>query len=87
MLYGILAQAAQEWGGLAMLGVGLGCGLSVIGGGLGIGRIGGDAMSAIARQPDASGRIGTNMIIAAALIEGFTFFSLVICLLLMFKLK
>jgi F-type H+-transporting ATPase subunit c len=86
MLYGLLAQA-QDWAGLAMLGAGIGCGLSVIGGGLGIGRIGGDAMSAIARQPDASGRIGTNMIIAAALIEGFTFFSLVICLLIWVKIK
>jgi F-type H+-transporting ATPase subunit c len=36
-------------------------------------------MDGIARQPEAGGRIGTNMIIAAALIEGFTFFALVIC--------
>jgi F-type H+-transporting ATPase subunit c len=54
-------------------------GLAVLGGGLGIGRIGGQAMDGIARQPEAGGRIGTNMIIAAALIEGFTFFALVIC--------
>ena len=39
----------------------------------------GHAMEGIARQPEAGGRIGTNMIIAAALIEGFTFFALVIC--------
>jgi len=65
--------------GLAALGAGLGSGLVVLGGGLGIGRIGGQAMDGIARQPEAGGRIGTNMIIAAALIEGFTFFALVIC--------
>jgi F-type H+-transporting ATPase subunit c len=92
MVSEILAQAAN-WavfpgmGGLAFLGVGLGCGLSVIGGGLGIGRIGGDAMGAIARQPEAGGRNGTNMIIAAALIEGFTFFSRVICLLVYLKVN
>src|SRR5438477_2750924 len=64
--------------GLAALGAGLGIGLTVLGGVLGIGRIGGQAMDGIARQPEAGGRIGTNMIIAAALIEGFTFFALVI---------
>src|SRR5689334_6071251 len=76
----ILAQAATDGRGLAALGAGLGIGLAVIGGGLGIGRIGGSAMDGIARQPEAGGRIGTNMIIAAALIEGFTFFALVIAL-------
>ena len=63
----------------ALLGAGLGLGLAVIGVGLGIGRIGGQAVEAIARQPEAGGRIATNMIIAAALIEGFTFFALIIC--------
>lgn len=83
------ANAAPAFTGsfLAIMGAGIGCGLSVIGGGLGIGRIGGDAMSAIARQPDATGRIGTNMIISAALIEGFTFFSLVICLLVLYRVQ
>jgi F-type H+-transporting ATPase subunit c len=77
----MLAQATSMIGdrGLAALGAGLGSGLVVLGGGLGIGRIGGQAMDGIARQPEAGGRIGTNMIIAAALIEGFTFFALVIC--------
>ena len=62
------------------LGAGIGAGLCVIGGGKGIGNLAGHAMEGIARQPEAGGRIGTNMIIAAALIEGFTFFALVICL-------
>ena len=54
----------------------VGAGLIVIGAGLGIGRIGGQAMEAIARQPEASGKIQTAMLIAAALIEGFGFAAL-----------
>ena len=53
----------------------IGAGLIVIGAGLGIGKIGGSAMDAIARQPEASGKIQTAMIIAAALIEGIGFAS------------
>lgn len=48
----------------------LGVGLAVIGAGYGIGMIGGKAMDAIARQPEAAGDIRNNMILAAALIEG-----------------
>jgi F-type H+-transporting ATPase subunit c len=62
------------------LGAGIGAGLIVIGAAKGIGHLAGQAMEGIARQPEAGGRIGTNMIIAAALIEGFTFFALVIAL-------
>ncbi|SHE73608.1 ATP synthase F0 subcomplex C subunit [Flavobacterium fontis] len=51
----------------------VGAGLIVIGAGLGIGKIGGSAMEAIARQPEASGKIQTAMLIAAALIEGIGF--------------
>lgn len=54
----------------------VGAGLVVIGAGLGIGKIGGSAMEAIARQPEASGKIQTAMIIAAALIEGLAFAAL-----------
>lgn len=54
----------------------LGAGLIVLGAALGIGRIGGSAMEAIARQPEASGKIQTAMIIAAALIEGLGFAAL-----------
>ncbi len=54
----------------------VGAGLIVIGAGLGIGRIGGSAMDAIARQPEASPKIQTAMIIAAALIEGIGFAAL-----------
>ncbi len=51
----------------------IGAGLAVIGAGLGIGMIGGKAMEAIARQPEAYGKIQTAMLIAAALIEGIGF--------------
>ncbi|MGB0357660.1 MAG: ATP synthase F0 subunit C [Flavobacteriaceae bacterium] len=54
----------------------VGAGLVVIGVGLGIGKIGGSAMEAIARQPEAYGKIQTAMLIAAALIEGIGFAAL-----------
>lgn len=58
----------------------VGAGLAVIGAGLGIGRIGGQAMDAIARQPEAASLIQTTMIIAAALIEGAALFAIVVAL-------
>jgi F-type H+-transporting ATPase subunit c len=54
----------------------VGAGLIVIGVGIGIGKIGGSAMEAIARQPEATGKIQTAMLIAAALIEGIGFAAL-----------
>jgi F-type H+-transporting ATPase subunit c len=74
------AQAGSNYG-LALIGAGIGAGLAGIGGGLGIGAIGGRACEAIARQPEAGGRIFTTMIISAALVEGFTFFAMIVCLL------
>jgi F-type H+-transporting ATPase subunit c len=59
----------------------IGAGLAAVGGGRGIGMIGGNAVEAIARQPEASGDIFKNAIITAALIEGFTFFAIVVCML------
>ena len=59
----------------------IGAGLSVLGAGIGIGRIGGSAVEGIARNPEASGKITTTMIIAAALIEGVALFGVVIGLL------
>ena len=72
--------------GLAILGIAVGAGVVVLGAAKGIGHLAGNAMEGIARQPEAGGRIGTNMIIAAALIEGFTFFALAICYLLIGKI-
>jgi F-type H+-transporting ATPase subunit c len=68
----------------ALLGAGIGMGLALIGAGLGIGRIGGQAVEAIARQPEASADIRGAMILTAALIEGATLAALVFALL--FKL-
>ncbi len=65
---------------LNKLGASVGAGLILIGAGLGIGRIGGQAVEGISRQPEAAGNIQTAMIIAAALIEGATFFALIICI-------
>lgn len=76
---GIEAAAAKSLYGT--LGATIGAGLAVIGAAIGIGRIGGSATEAIARQPEAAGSIQTAMIITAALIEGVALFALVIALL------
>ncbi|MEK6677134.1 MAG: ATP synthase F0 subunit C [Planctomycetota bacterium] len=77
----MLGQATQLMGerGLMALGAGLGAGLITLGAAKGIGHLAGEAVGGIARQPEVQGRIFTSLIIAAALIEGFTFFALVIC--------
>ena len=58
----------------------VGAGLAVIGAGIGIGKIGGSAMDAIKRQPEATAKIQTAMIIAAALVEGVALFAVVVAL-------
>ncbi|HUB24405.1 MAG TPA: ATP synthase F0 subunit C [Tepidisphaeraceae bacterium] len=63
---------------MGLAGAAIGMGLAVIGAGIGIGRIGGQACEGIARQPEASGKIGTNMIIAAALVEGVAFTAIIL---------
>ena len=77
MLLSVLLQAAAAGVGVSKLG-------AVIGAGMGIGKIGSSAMEAIARQPEASGDIRMNMIIAAALIEGVALLAVVVCLLVFF---
>lgn len=69
---------------LITLGGAFGSGLIIIGAGLGIGRIGASAVESMARQPEVAANINTAMIIAAALIEGVTFFALIVCLLTIF---
>lgn len=61
-------------------GAGLGAGLIIIGAGMGFGRIGSSALESMARQPETAGRVQTAMIIIAALLEGATFFALIICI-------
>jgi F-type H+-transporting ATPase subunit c len=57
----------------------LGAGLVCIGSAYGIGKLAASALEGMARQPEVAGNIQTGMIIAAALIEGFTFYALYIC--------
>ncbi len=80
----VLLQVAADLAPIAKMGAGIGAGIAAIGAGIGIGRIGGSALESIARQPEAVGDIRTNMIIAAALIEGVAFFAIVVCLLILF---
>jgi F-type H+-transporting ATPase subunit c len=64
----------------ASIGAGLGAALTIIGAGYGFGRIGSAALESMARQPEVAGRVQTAMLIIAALLEGATFFSLIICI-------
>jgi F-type H+-transporting ATPase subunit c len=68
---------AQLDGTVGYGGLGIGVGLAILGAGMGIGRIGGSAVEATARQPEAGGTIQTQMLIAAALIEGATVIALI----------
>jgi F-type H+-transporting ATPase subunit c len=70
---------------LGFLGAGIGAGIVALGASIGIGKIGSSAMEAIARQPEASGKIQTAMIIASALIEGVALFGVLTCLLMATK--
>ena len=72
------AAAASNGDGLFMMGKAIGAGLTVVGAGLGIGRIGGSMTESMARQPEIMGNIQTAAIILAALIEGAALFALVI---------
>lgn len=62
------------------LGGAFGAGLVLLGAGMGIGRIGSSAVESMSRQPEVAGNIQTAMIISAALIEGATFFALIVCM-------
>ena len=79
-----MLQAAMDLGPVAKMGAGIGAGLAAIGGGIGISGIGRGAMEAIARQPEAIGEIRSNMILAAALVEGVAFFAIVVCMMVLF---
>jgi F-type H+-transporting ATPase subunit c len=83
-LMSVLLQAAADFAPIAKMGAGIGAGIAAIGAGLGIGNIGKGAMESIGRQPEAVGDIRSNMIVAAALIEGVAFFAIVVCLLILF---
>jgi len=69
---------------MANMGAALGAGIAAIAAGIGIGKIGGSAMEAIARQPESTNDIRSNMIVIAALIEGVAFVALIVCFLAIF---
>jgi F-type H+-transporting ATPase subunit c len=74
-------QAAPFFGkGMA----GFGAAITLVGAGWGFGRIGAAALESMARQPEVADRIGGSMITIAALLEGATFFALIVCLLILF---
>lgn len=70
---GLSAQTSMSYAAI-------GTGLVTIGAAYGIGKLAASALESMARQPEVAGAIQTAMIIAAALIEGFTFFALFICM-------
>ncbi|MGA9408450.1 MAG: ATP synthase F0 subunit C [Bacteroidota bacterium] len=78
----VAKAVATQWGYLA---AGFGAAITVVGAGLGIGKLAAAAMEASGRQPEVAGQVRTSMLIAAALIEGVTFFSLAICIILATK--
>jgi F-type H+-transporting ATPase subunit c len=64
----------------AGIGAGIGAAFCIVGAGYGFGRIGSAALESMARQPEVKGQVQTAMIIIAALLEGATFFALLICI-------
>jgi F-type H+-transporting ATPase subunit c len=81
----LMATPALAQDNAAFSGPAVGAGLVILGAGYGIGRIGSSAVESIARQPEVAGRVQTAMIISAALIEGATFFGLIVCMLFNFR--
>ena len=77
----VFAADGAAFEGIGRLGGPIGAGLVVIGGGLGIGRIGGSAVEAMARQPEMAGQISTAMLITAAMIEAGLLFGVIVGLL------
>ncbi|MBS0263463.1 MAG: ATP synthase F0 subunit C [Planctomycetes bacterium] len=57
-----------------------GAAVTIIGASLGFAKIGSAALESIARQPEAAGDIRGAMLLAAALLEGATFFALIVCI-------
>jgi F-type H+-transporting ATPase subunit c len=77
-------QPAASFYGPA-IGAGLGAGLAIIGAGLGFGKIGSAALESMARQPETAGKVQTAMLIIAAMFEGATLLSVIVCLILALK--
>jgi F-type H+-transporting ATPase subunit c len=78
MILGLILLQAT---GIANVGAAIGAGIAIVGAAIGIGKIGSSALEAIARQPEKTNDIRSSMILAAALIEGATFFAILVCIL------
>lgn len=83
----MLAAVDSSTKGMVALAVAIGCAVIILGAGFAIGWIGSRAVESIARQPEAGARIFSTMVIAAALVEGVTFFSLLICFLTLYWMR
>jgi len=77
---GAPAFAQEGTQSLIHLGGAFGAGITILGAAFGIARIGSSAVESMARQPEVAPNVQTAMIIAAALIEGATFFALIVCM-------
>lgn len=80
----VLLQAGESAASYSELAAAFAAALTAVGAGYGISRIGAAAMEAIARQPEASGDIRSSMVVSAALIEGVSFFAVIVCALVLF---
>ncbi|MDR2383247.1 MAG: ATP synthase F0 subunit C [Prevotellaceae bacterium] len=77
----MLGLILLETAGIANVGATIGAGIAIVGAAIGIGKIGSSALEAMARQPEKTDDIRSSMILAAALIEGATFFAILVCIL------
>ncbi len=83
-LLSVILDTVSNLEPIAKVGAALGAAITTIAASMGIGTIGKSALESIARQPEVTGDIRSNMIVAAALIEGVCFFAIVVCLLILF---
>lgn len=91
LLFGVSPLMAADTAGASSpfygnaFAAGIGAAITILGAGIGFGRIGAAALESMSRQPEVAGQVGTNMLIIAALLEGATFFSLIVCIIMAFK--
>lgn len=78
------ASTAEAAASYMKMGAAIAAAIAVFGAAWGIGKIGRSALESIARQPEAANDLRSSMIVASALIEGATFFAIVVCLLVLF---
>lgn len=75
----LLVLLAIQGAAYAKIGAALSSAIIALAASYGIGKIGASALESMARQPEAAGDIRGSMVVAAALIEGVSFFAIIIC--------